>query len=442
MSRRRVVILGAGGRDFHDFNVALRHDPDTEVVAFTAAQIPGIAGRRYPPSLAGPHHPDGIPIVAEDELPRLITDEAIDVVYLSYSDLAHVDVMHKASIVLAAGADFGLIGPRRTMLQSTKPVVAVSAARTGSGKSQTSRWVGSMLRDAGLAVSLMRHPMPYGHLESMRLQRFETLADIDASNPTIEEREEYEAPVRAGLLMWAGVDYEEILQAAEAESDVIVWDGGNNDAPFLRPDLLITVLDALRPGHEMAYHPGEANLRMADVVVVNKVDQADPADIAAVEASVAAVNPDAEVIHTASPVRLEPGPDVAGKRVLVVEDGPTTTHGGMAWGAGTVAARAAGVAELVDPRPHAVGSIVDAFAEYPHIGPVLPAMGYGAEQLAELAETIRRVPCDVVITGTPIDLAHVLEVGHPIRHATYGSEQVAGRPLEEILSEVVGRPVG
>ncbi|MEX1288166.1 MAG: GTP-binding protein, partial [Acidimicrobiia bacterium] len=259
---------------------------------------------------------------------------------------------------------------------------------------------------------------------------------------TIEEREEYEAPVRAGLLMWAGVDYEEILQAAEAESDVIVWDGGNNDAPFLRPDLLITVLDALRPGHEMAYHPGEANLRMADVVVVNKVDQADPADIAAVEASVAAVNPDAEVIHTASPVRLEPGPDVAGKRVLVVEDGPTTTHGGMAWGAGTVAARAAGVAELVDPRPHAVGSIVDAFAEYPHIGPVLPAMGYGAEQLAELAETIRRVPCDVVITGTPIDLAHVLEVGHPIRHATYGSEQVAGRPLEEILSEVVGRPVG
>ncbi|MEX1280398.1 MAG: GTP-binding protein, partial [Acidimicrobiia bacterium] len=424
MSRRRVVILGAGGRDFHDFNVALRHDPDTEVVAFTAAQIPGIAGRRYPPSLAGPHHPDGIPIVAEDELPRLITDEAIDVVYLSYSDLAHVDVMHKASIVLAAGADFGLIGPRRTMLQSTKPVVAVSAARTGSGKSQTSRWVGSMLRDAGLAVSLMRHPMPYGHLESMRLQRFETLADIDASNPTIEEREEYEAPVRAGLLMWAGVDYEEILQAAEAESDVIVWDGGNNDAPFLRPNLLITVLDALRPGHEMAYHPGEANLRMADVVVVNKVDQADPADIAAVEASVAAVNPDAEVIHTASPVRLEPGPDVAGKRVLVVEDGPTTTHGGMAWGAGTVAARAAGVAELVDPRPHAVGSIVDAFAEYPHIGPVLPAMGYGAEQLAELAETIRRVPCDVVITGTPIDLAHVLEVGHPIRHATYGSEQV------------------
>jgi predicted GTPase len=284
--------------------------------------------------------------------------------------------------------------------------------------------------------------MPYGHLESMRVQRFATLGDIDASNPTIEEREEYEAPVRAGLLMWAGVDYAEILRGAEAESDVIVWDGGNNDTPFIRPDLLITVLDALRPGHEVAYHPGEVNLRMADVVILNKVDQADPADLAEVEATVAAVNPGAEILHTASPVRLEPGPDVAGKRVLVVEDGPTTTHGGMAYGAGTVAARAAGVAEIVDPRPFAVGSIVTTFEQYPHIGAVLPAMGYGAEQLAELSETIRRVPCDVVITGTPIDLAHVLDVGHPIRHASYGSEQVDGRPLGQVLSDVVGRPVG
>ncbi|HEX2404636.1 MAG TPA: cyclic 2,3-diphosphoglycerate synthase, partial [Acidimicrobiia bacterium] len=418
---RRIVIMGAGGRDFHNFNVVFRDDPGHRVVAFTAAQIPGIGGRVYPPALAGDLYPEGIPIVDEADLGELIERERIDEVIFAYSDVSHVEVMHKASSAMAHGADFRLLGPGATMLPSSKPVVAVCAVRTGSGKSQTSRRVGSLLRAAGLNVALVRHPMPYGNLDAMGVQRFATLADIDAALPSIEEREEYETPVRMGMVMWAGVDYAEILRRVEREADVIVWDGGNNDFPFFRPDLHITVADPLRPGHETLYHPGELNLLMADVVVVNKVDSATPEALAQVMDSVRRLNPGAVIVQTASPVRLDPGPDLAGKRVLVVEDGPTVTHGGMPHGAGTVAARRAGVAELVDPRPYAVGSIAEAFAAYPGLGLVLPAMGYGDDQLAELEATIRATPCDIVVVGTPVDLGRVLDAGHPIRHVHYDS---------------------
>lgn len=430
---RRIVIMGAGGRDFHDFNTVFRQDPDTRVVAFTATQIPGIADRTYPPGLAGPLYPDGIPIVDEARLPDLLREEDVDEVVFAYSDLSHEEVMHKGSWVMSLGADFRLIGPSSSMLESSKPVVAVCAARTGAGKSQTSRRIGALLRDAGLDVSLIRHPMPYGDLERMKVQRFASLADIDASHPTVEEREEYEAPVREGLIMWAGVDYAEILRRAEIESDVIVWDGGNNDFPFIRPDLMITVVDPLRPGHELTYHPGEVNLRMADVVVVNKVDSASPLDVRKVLANIEWVNPDATVVQTKSPVTLEPGPEVAGKRVLVVEDGPTLTHGGMPYGAGTVAARHAGAATIVDPRPYAVGSLVDTLARYPALGPVLPAMGYGDTQLDELEQTIREVPCDVVVIGTPIDLGRLIDPGHPVRRAVYRSEDVGDPTLDHVM---------
>lgn len=434
---KRVVIMGAGGRDFHDFNVTYRDDPETTVVAFTAAQIPGIAGRVYPASLAGPLYPNGIPIVDESKLAGLIVGEEIDQVVFAYSDLPHTEVMHKASVVLAAGADFVLLGPDQTMINSRKPVVAVCAVRTGSGKSQTSRFIGRKLTEAGLRVSVIRHPMPYGNLERMQLQRFETIEDIDATDPTIEEREEYEAPVREGLLMWAGVDYGEILRAAEAESDVIIWDGGNNDFPFYKPDWFITVLDPLRPGHELEYHPGEVNLRLADIVVINKVDTATSDNLATTLANVAKVNPKATVVQTASPVRLQPGPDIKDKKVLVVEDGPTLTHGGMPFGAGTVAARQAGAAEIVDPRPYAMGSIKATLDAYPNLGPVLPAMGYGAEQLAELEKTIRDVKCDVVVIGTPIDIGRILDAGHPVRHAVYESVEVGQPSLSDAIGPII-----
>jgi predicted GTPase len=434
---RRVVIMGAGGRDFHNFNVAFREDPDIEVVAFTATQIPGIADRTYPASLAVPRYPKGIPIVDEAELSELVRREAVDEVVLAYSDLAHETVMHKASQVLAAGADFTLMGPRSTMLESSKPVIAVCAARTGCGKSQTSRKVGQILLDAGLSVALVRHPMPYGDLEAMRVQRFATLEDIDASNPTIEEREEYEAPVAMGMVMYAGVDYEQILRQAEEEADVVIWDGGNNDFSFFVPDLLITVVDPLRPGHELTYHPGEANVRMADVIVVNKVDSASAEAVAEVVANVLSVNPQARLVKAASPVTLEEGSPLAGAKVLVVEDGPTITHGEMPYGAGTVAAHQAGTTNLVDPRPYAVGSIATTFERYPGIGTVLPAMGYGDAQLAELEETINATPCDVVVTGTPIDLARLIDIRHPVRHATYGLAD-HGRPtLADVLTPFV-----
>ena len=434
---RRVVIMGAGGRDFHNFNVVFRNDPEREVVAFTAAQIPGIGGRTYPPALAGPRYAQGIPIVDESDLGDLIRNEGIDEAVFSYSDLSHLDVMHKASMVMAAGADFTLLSPARTMIESSKPVVAVCAVRTGCGKSQTSRLVGRILTDAGLAVSLIRHPMPYGNLDQMRIQRFASLDDIDAFDPTIEEREEYEQPVREGLLMWAGVDYEEILRRAEQESDVIVWDGGNNDFPFYRPDLFITVTDPLRPGHELEYHPGEVNLRMADVVVVNKVDAADADDVQRILDNVGSVNPAADIVLTESPIRLEPGPGLADAAVLIVEDGPTLTHGGMPFGAGWVVARQEGVANVIDPRPYATGSIAAVFERFPQLGPVLPAMGYGPEQLADLEETIRAVPCDVVITGTPIDLGRIIDVGHPVRHAVYQSVEVGDVSFREVLGRVI-----
>ncbi len=436
---RRVIIMGAGGRDFHDFATRFRDDPTATVVAFTAAQIPGIADRVFPPSLAGPRYPKGIPIRAEAELAALIRSEKIDEVVLAYSDLSHLDVMHKASLAMAAGADFRLVGPSGSMLHSTRPVVAVCATRTGAGKSQTTRRVGRILLDAGLRVALVRHPMPYGDLERMRVQRFETIADIDASHPTVEEREEYEEPVRLGMVMYAGVDYEAILRQAEAEADVIVWDGGNNDFPFFAPDLFITVADPLRAGDEIAYHPGEVNLRMADVVVVNKVDTATPEQVERVLADVAAVNPGATVVRAASPVQLQDGPALTGLRVLVVDDGPTLTHGGMPFGAGTVAARAAGAATLVDPRPYAMGSIRETFARFPHLGPVLPAMGYSDAQLAELAATIQATDCDVVVTGTPIDLTRLLDAGHPVRHATYALREVGHPDLVDVLAPFLAR---
>jgi predicted GTPase len=436
---RKVIIMGAGGRDFHNFNVVFRDDPETEVVAFTAAQIPGIDDRRYPASLAGPRYPDGIPIVPESELAALVRSEEVDEVVLAYSDLSHQAVMHKASIALAAGADFRLLGPDATMLRSSKPVVAVCAVRTGSGKSQTSRRVGELLLDAGLKVALVRHPMPYGDLERMRVQRFATLADIDDSDPTVEEREEYELPVALGMVMYAGVDYADILEQAQDEADVIVWDGGNNDFPFFRPDLLITVVDPLRAGHELKYHPGETNLRLADVVVINKVDSADAHSIERVLADIAAVNPLATVVRAESPVTLDEGPSLAGAAVLVIEDGPTVTHGGMPFGAGTVAAQQAGVGMQIDPRPYAEGSIADVYRDNPHLGNVLPAMGYSDEQLRELEDTINRVDCDAVITGTPIDLARLIDSKHPIRHARYELREIPPATLAEVLEPVVQR---
>jgi predicted GTPase len=435
--QRKTIIMGAGGRDFHNFNTVYRTDPDARVVAFTATQIPGIDDRRYPASLAGPLYPEGIPIRPEEELVELIEREGVDEVVLAYSDLAHVDVMHKASIVMAAGADFRLIGPSATMLESSKPVVAVCAVRTGCGKSQTSRAVGRALLDAGLRVALVRHPMPYGNLDAMRVQRFSTLSEIDASDPTIEEREEYELPVEMGMIMYAGVDYDAILRRAEAEADVVIWDGGNNDFPFYAPDLMLTVADPLRPGHELAYHPGEVNLRMADVVVINKVDSATGTDVEQVERNVSKANPTAELVFAESPVTLDPGPDLTGKTVLVVEDGPTITHGGMPFGAGTVAARAAGAAVFVDPRPYAAGTIAHTFRQYPAIGHVLPAMGYGDAQLRDLEATIRATPCDVVVTGTPIDLARLVSVPQPIRHARYELRVVGAPTLEDVLAPIV-----
>jgi len=438
---RKLLIMGAGGRDFHDFNVLFRDDPETQVVAFTAAQIPGIAGRVYPASLAGPRYPRGIPIRPEEELTELVHEHHVDEVILAYSDLKHETVMHKASIVLAAGADFRLLGPGSTMLGSAKPVVAVCAVRTGCGKSQTSRKIGRVLLDAGLRVALVRHPMPYGDLEAMRVQRFARLADIDRSHPTVEEREEYEEPVRLGMVMYAGVDYEAILRQAEDEADVIVWDGGNNDFPFYKPDLLVVVADPLRPGHELLYHPGETNLRMADVVVLNKVDSAAADDVEAVVESVHAVNPLATVVFASSPPVLDPGPDLAGRTVLVVDDGPTLTHGEMPFGAGLVAARRGGAGRIADPRPYAVGSLRDVFAEWPQLTNVLPAMGYSADQLRELEETINAVDCDVVVTGTPIDLGRLVDSRHPIRHVRYELEEVGSPTIADVLAPIVAQAI-
>jgi predicted GTPase len=434
---RKTILMGAGGRDFHNFNVAFRDNPDVEVVAFTATQIPGIADRVYPATLAGKRYPEGIPILPEEDLTRLVHTHGVDEVVLAYSDLRHETVMHKASIVLAAGADFRLMGPDATMLHSSKPIVAVCATRTGCGKSQTTRRIGRVLLEAGLTVALVRHPMPYGDLEAMRVQRFSTLAEIDASDPTVEEREEYEEPVRMGMVMYAGVDYEAILRRAEQEADVVVWDGGNNDFPFFAPDLHVVVADPLRPGHELLYHPGETNVRMADVVVVNKVDSAEAHNVEQVISNVEAVNPMATLVFAESPPVLEPGPEIAGKIVLVVDDGPTLTHGEMPFGAGLVAARKAGAARIIDPRPYAVGSIKDTFDRWPQLTSVLPAMGYSDAQLKELEQTVNAADCDVVVTGTPIDLSRLISSRHPIRHVRYELREVGEPTLRDVLDPVI-----
>ncbi len=432
MARERVLIMGAAGRDFHNFNTVFRDDGHYEVVAFTATQIPNIEGRKYPPELAGPLYPDGIPIYAEADLERLIRDLNVDTVVFAYSDVSHEYVMHRASRALAAGADYLLLGPKRTMLRSNRPVVAVCATRTGSGKSQTTRYVADLLRGWGYKVAVIRHPMPYGNLVEQAAQRFATYEDLDRYHCTIEEREEYEPHIDRGNVVFAGVDYGRILKMAEEEVDILLWDGGNNDLPFYRPDVHIVVTDPLRAGHELRYHPGETNLHLADIVIINKVDTAGEEAIRQVRENVRRVNPDAAIVEAASPIFVEDPNAVRGKRVLVIEDGPTLTHGGMSFGAGVVAAQKFGAAELVDPRPYAVGSIRAAYDKYPQIGPLLPAMGYGARQIAELEETINRTPCDLVLVATPIDIRRVAEIRHPTDRVRY-ELQVLGVPTLETL---------
>jgi predicted GTPase len=433
---KRVVIMGAAGRDFHDFNVVYRSDPTVEVVAFTAAQIPGIADRRYPPELAGPLYEQGIPIVAESELEARIRADHVETVVFAYSDVSHETVMHAASRVLAAGASFTLLGPDRTMLRSTRPVVAVGATRTGAGKSQTTRYLAALLAERGLTPVVIRHPMPYGDLAAQRVERFATYADLDRLDTTIEEREEYEPHLDNGHVVYAGVDYEAILRQAELEADVILWDGGNNDFPFYRPDLYVVVADPLRPGDERRYHPGETNVRMADVVIINKIDSAEPEAIAAVRATIRELNPRAAILAARSDVTLS-GPSIVGKRVVVVEDGPTLTHGGMSYGAGVVAARRFGAAMLVDPRPDAVGSIREVLERYPDLQPLLPAMGYGPAQVAELEATLNAIDADIVLSATPIDLTRVLTLNKPIVRVRYELVEVDGPSLASLIEPIV-----
>jgi len=432
------LILGAAGRDFHNFNVRYRGDESCEVVAFTATQIPGIEGRLYPPELSGPFHPEGIPIYQEDGVEELIAKFEVDEVVFSYSDLSHNAVMHLGSRALAAGADYTLLGPQSTMLEAEVPVVAVAAVRTGSGKSQTTRAVVRILKGASRRVVVVRHPMPYGNLVEQSAQRFETYDDLLAADCTIEEREEFEPHLALGSIVYAGIDYAEILSRAEKEADVVVWDGGNNDLPFFRPDVHITVADPLRVGHETTYHPGEANLRMADVVVINKVDSARPEDVVALEATVAPVNPTASVCKATSPITIEGGESLKGKKVLAVEDGPTLTHGEMTYGAGVVAARRAGAAELVDPRPWATGTIRETFNIYPAIGKLLPAMGYSDRQRRDLAETINSSDADVVVIATPIDLRKICDITKPAVKVSYELGEAGEPTLQAQLLQRLG----
>ena len=433
---RKVLIAGAAGRDFHNFNVAFRGRDDVRVVAFTATQIPDIEGRVYPAALAGEGYPDGIPIRAEEELTDLIRSEEVDDVVFAYSDVTHEHVMHIGSIAMAAGADFRLMGPRSTELHSAKPVVAICAVRTGSGKSQTTRHVASVLRGAGKSVAVLRHPMPYGDLTKQAVQRFERYEDLDAADATIEEREEYEPHIAEGNLVFAGVDYGAILERAEQEADVVVWDGGNNDIPFIHPDLHLVVVDPHRPGHELRYHPGETNLRMADACVVNKIDTAPEEGVEAVLQSISFANPDTAIVRAASPFEVEQDThQIAGKRVLAIEDGPTLTHGEMTYGAAVLAAKAGGASELVDPRPFAVGSIKETFAKYPHMTQLLPAMGYGRKQMEELRETIARSDADLVLIGTPIDLRRVIELDKPALRVTYRLQEIGEPTIAQLLDE-------
>ncbi len=432
---KNVLIMGAAGRDFHNFNVYFRGNPEERVVAFTAFQIPNIAGRTYPPALAGEHYPDGIPIYDESEMPRLIDELSVDEVVFAYSDVAHEQVMHQASLVNACGADFRLMGARSTQIESSRPVISVGAIRTGCGKSQTSRRVAELLHARGKSVVVIRHPMPYGDLEEQACQRFATLDDLDRYDCTIEEREEYEGHINKGFVVYAGVDYGRILREAEQEADIILWDGGNNDIPFYESNLHIVLVDPLRPGHEYRYYPGETNLRLADVVLMSKIGSADPGNIQKVRESVHRLNPDARLIEADSVVTVQDAGTIRGKRVLVVEDGPTLTHGEMTYGAGFVAARENGADTIVDPRPYAVGTIKETFEKYSHVKQVLPAMGYGEEQVRELEETINAVPCDLVLVGTPFDLGRLVESDKPLLRVTYELDQVGTDALRGILDE-------
>ncbi|BDU68425.1 GTPase [Geothrix oryzae] len=430
MATRRVVILGAAGRDFHNFNTVYRDNPDYQVVAFTATQIPDIAGRRYPAVLAGKLYPQGIPIFDESELVALIQREKPDAAVFSYSDVTHATVMHLASLCIAHGVDFELLGADKTMITSTKPVIGITAVRTGAGKSQTTRYISNILKKLGKKVVAIRHPMPYGDLAKQACQRFADYGDLDKHECTIEEREEYEPHIDNGFVVYAGVDYEQIIRSAEKEADVILWDGGNNDLPFYKSDLHICIADPLRSGHEMAYHPGEANFRMAHIIVINKCDSAKEADIAAIEQNAAAVNPKARVIRANSPVTCDRPDMVKGKRALVIEDGPTLTHGSMSYGAGVVAAKAAGAHEIVDPTPYAVASLAATYRKYPNAKGILPAMGYGDQQVKDLEATIEATPCDVVLSGTPIDLTRVLKVTKPMTRVRYDLAEIREGVLE------------
>jgi predicted GTPase len=444
MAKERIVILGAAGRDFHNFNVLYRNNPRVEVVAFTATQIPHIEGRLYPPLLAGESYPAGIPIVPESDLPALFGCGGIDTAVFSYSDASYEHVMQRAALVNALGADFVLLGAGRAMLPSVKPVIAVCAVRTGSGKSQTTRRLSGLLRGHGYRVVVVRHPMPYGDLAAQAVQRFGSYEDLDRAQCTIEEREEYEHHVAAGSVVFAGVDYAMILKEAEKEADVILWDGGNNDLPFYRPSLWVVVADPHRPGHEIRYYPGETNLYLADVIVLNKMDSATPEGIDEVSRNVARRNPRAKIVRAKSPVAIRGDSSlITGRRVLCIEDGPTVTHGEMRYGAAMVAAKAYGAGEIVDPRPFAVGELCDTFRAYPAIGPLLPAMGYGERQIEDLEQTIRAVPCDVVLVGTPIDLSRLVDIDKPCVRVTYSLEEIGTPTLSEVVAEFAARhPIG
>lgn len=435
MPKVKVIIMGAAGRDFHNFNVYFRGNPAYEVVAFTATQIPNIEDRIYPPELTGDSYPEGVPIYPESELNRLVTELDVDQVVFAYSDVSHAYVMDKAAQILAAGADFRLLGPKATLLESSLPVISICAVRTGAGKSQTSRRIADILREQGKRVVTVRHPMPYGTLADQICQRFSSYEDLDRHNTTIEEREEYEPHIDRGGVVYAGVDFGVILREAEKEADVILWDGGNNDLPFYKPDLHIVVVDPHRPGHELTYYPGQANARMADVIVINKIDTADFENISTVRRNIRSINPTAVMVEAASPITVEDPKAIRGKKVLVVEDGPTLTHGGMSYGAGTVAAKRLGAAELVDPRPYAVGSIKKMFEKYPTIGPVLPAMGYDPRQVKELEKTINATPCELVMVATPIDLRRVVQISKPCDRVRYDLQEIGQPTLADLLGE-------
>ena len=432
----RTAIMGAAGRDFHNFNVYFRDNPEYDVVAFTATQIPGIAGRTYPPTLSGSRYPNGLPILPEEDLPKLIKEKDVDLVVLAYSDLAYADVMHKASIVLACGADFRLMGPKTTWLKSNLPIVSVCAVRTGAGKSTVSRTVSRSLKKIFGRVVVIRHPMPYGTLEKEVCERFATYEDMNRYECTIEEREEYEPHIDIGNIVYAGVDYEKILREAEKEANVILWDGGNNDLPFYKPDLQIVVVDPHRPGDEVGYYPGEANLRMADVVVINKVDTAAAKDVKTVRENVKRVRPEAAIVEAASDIHVDDKSLIRGKRVVAIEDGPTVTHGGMKEGVGAIAARRFGAKTLIDPRKYAVGSIKRTYEKYPHLGKVLPAMGYGQKQVKDLEQTIDSINCDSLVLGTPIDLRRIMKLQKPAVRVRYEIREVTKPKLDEILRSV------